>query len=96
VALARAFLGKAQIIVLDESTSAMDAESEFEVFQRFRSLLDGRYAILISHRFSTVKMADRIYVLKAGRISENGSHEPLISSGGKYAELFEKQARHYL
>jgi ATP-binding cassette subfamily B protein len=85
----------AQVIVLDEPTSAMDAKSEYKVFKRFRQLLKGRAAILISHRFSTVRMADRIFVLEDGRIVENGAHEELIQLGGKYANLFEKQAQHY-
>ncbi|MBW1701968.1 MAG: ABC transporter ATP-binding protein [Deltaproteobacteria bacterium] len=95
VALARAFLRDAQIIVLDEPTSAMDAKSEYEVFRRFRQLLDGRSAVLISHRFSTVRMADRIYMLEHGRIIESGTHEQLVKTGGKYSRLFEKQARYY-
>jgi len=95
VALARAFLRESQIIVLDEPTSAMDAKSEYEVFRRIRRLLEGRTAILISHRFSTVRMADRIFAFEKGSISESGTHEQLIKLGGNYAYLFEKQARHY-
>jgi ATP-binding cassette subfamily B protein len=95
VALARAFLRDAQIIVLDEPTSSLDAKSEYEVFEKFRQLLNGRSAILISHRFSTVRMADRIFVLEDGRIIESGAHEQLIELEGKYARLFEKQARYY-
>ena len=95
VALARAFLRESQIIVLDEPTSAMDAKSEYEVFRRIRQLLEGRTAILISHRFSTVRMADRIFAFEKGSILESGTHEQLIKSGGKYANLFEKQAQHY-
>ena len=95
VALARAFLRKAQIIVLDEPTSAMDAKSEYEVFQRFRELAAGRTAILISHRLSTVRMADCIYVLDDGRIVERGPHEELVHYGGAYARLYETQARSY-
>ena len=95
VALARAFVGDAQIIVLDEPTSAMDAKAEYGVFQNFRQLVSGRTAILISHRFSTVRMADRIFVLKHGSIIESGTHEELISRQGVYADLFERQARSY-
>lgn len=95
VALARAFLRDAQIIVLDEPTSAMDAKSEYEVFERFRKLLRGRAAILISHRFSTVRMADNIYVLEGGRIIEGGPHDDLVRLGGTYARLFETQAKQY-
>jgi len=95
MALARAFLRDAGIIVLDEPTSALDAKAEYEVFNRFRELLDGHSAVLISHRFSTVKMADRIFVLDAGRIIESGAHEQLIKLGGKYAQLFERQAQYY-
>jgi len=95
VALARAFLRDSQIIVLDEPTSSMDAKSEYEVFQRFRQLAEGRTAILISHRLSTVRMADCIYVLEAGRIVESGPHEDLVHYGGTYARLFETQAQNY-
>jgi len=95
VALARAFMRDAQIIVLDEPTSSMDAKAEYEVFQSFRQLVSGRTAILISHRFSTVRMADRIYVLKQGSVIEGGTHEELVRMRGTYARLFEMQARHY-
>lgn len=95
VALARAFMRDAQIIVLDEPTSSMDAKAEYEVFQSFRQLVSGRTAILISHRFSTVRMADRIFVLKQGSVIESGSHEELVRVGGTYARLFEMQAQHY-
>lgn len=95
VALARAFLRDAQIIVLDEPTSSMDAKAEYAVFQNYRQLASGRTSILISHRFSTVRMADRIYVLRDGRIIEGGTHEELIRVGGTYAHLFETQAQHY-
>jgi ATP-binding cassette subfamily B protein len=95
VALARAFMSDAQIIVLDEPTSSMDAQGEYSVFQNFRKVASGRIAILISHRFSTVRMADRIYVLKDGRIIEGGTHEELVSVGGTYARLFETQAQYY-
>jgi ATP-binding cassette subfamily B protein len=95
VALGRAFVRNAQIVVLDEPTSSLDAKTEYEVFKRFRQLLSGRIAILISHRFSTVKTADRIFVLEDGRIVESGTHDVLVGQGGHYAELFEKQAEHY-
>ncbi|HLK59859.1 MAG TPA: ABC transporter ATP-binding protein [Chthonomonadaceae bacterium] len=95
VALARAFLRDAQLIVLDEPTSAMDARAEYEVFQKFRELLEGRAAILISHRMSTVRMADTIYVLEHGKIIESGSHADLLRLNGTYAHLFETQAKNY-
>lgn len=95
VALARAFLRNAQILVLDEPTSALDAKAEEEVFQKFRQLVIGRMAILISHRLSTVKMADRIYVMADGSIVESGTHKELMQLGGSYAHLFETQAQHY-
>lgn len=95
VALARAFMRDVQIIVLDEPTSSMDARAEYEVFQNFRQLVSGRTALLISHRFSTVRMADRIYVLKHGSIIEGGTHNELVRAGGTYARLFEMQAQHY-
>ena len=95
VALARAFLRDAQIIALDEPASSLDAKTEYEVFKRFRQLLEGRAAILISHRFSTVRMADHIFVFEDGSIIERGSHEELIQLDGKYADLFEKQAQYY-
>jgi ATP-binding cassette subfamily B protein len=95
VALSRAFLRDAQIMVLDEPTSSLDARAEYAIFQNFRKLAAGRTAILISHRFSTVRMADRIYVLKEGKISEGGTHEELLHCGGIYAHLFETQARQY-
>jgi ATP-binding cassette subfamily B protein len=95
VALARAFIRDAQIIVLDEPTSSMDAKAEYEVFQSFRRLVSDRTAILISHRFSTVRMADRIFVLKHGTIIESGTHEELMDRQGVYADLFQKQAQAY-
>lgn len=95
IALARAFLRNAQIIVLDEPTSALDPKAEYEVFLKFRELLNGRSAVLISHRLSTVRMADCIYVLDKGRIVEYGVHHELLQRAGVYADLFEKQAQYY-
>jgi ATP-binding cassette subfamily B protein len=95
LALARAYLRDAQLLVLDEPTAALDARSEYEVFQRFAELTHGKMALLISHRFSTVRMADRIIVLENGRIVEQGSHSELISLGGRYAAMFELQAANY-
>jgi ATP-binding cassette subfamily B protein len=95
IALARAFLRESQIIVLDEPTSAMDARAEYELFARFRQLAAGRATVLISHRFSTVRMADCIYVLEGGKITECGTHEHLMSLNGTYARLFEMQAQNY-
>jgi ATP-binding cassette subfamily B protein len=95
LALARAYLRDAQVLILDEPTAALDARSEFEVFQRFADLTAGKSALFISHRFSTVRMADRIVVLQNGRIAEDGSHEKLLSFGGRYAEMFEMQAATY-
>lgn len=95
IALARAFLRDAQLIVLDEPTSAMDAKAEYEFFLRFRELVKGRSALLISHRFSTVRMADRIYVISDGTVIESGSHDELVQLGGTYAHLFEIQASRY-
>src|SRR5262249_39148406 len=93
IALARAFMRDSQIVILDEPTSALDAESEYEVFQRFYALAAGRTAILISHRLSTVRMADRIYVLHHGRLVESGSHDDLMQRGARYARLFGIQAQ---
>ena len=95
VALARAYLRDAQILVLDEPTAALDARSEHEVFERFAELTRGKMALLISHRFSTVKMADRIIVLEKGVIAEQGRHDQLMAHGGRYAEMFELQASSY-
>jgi ATP-binding cassette subfamily B protein len=95
IALARAFMRRAEVLVLDEPTSALDAEAEYEVFRRFGELVEGRIAVLISHRFSTVRMADRIAVLSAGRIIELGSHSELMQLDGAYARLFNLQAEGY-
>jgi ATP-binding cassette subfamily B protein len=95
VALARAYLRDAQLLILDEPTAALDARSEFEVFRRFAELTTGKMALFISHRFSTVRMADRIVVLENGKIAEEGSHDQLTSMGGRYAEMFELQASSY-
>ena len=95
IALARAHLREAQLLILDEPTAALDARSEHEVFERFTELAEGKMTLLISHRFSTVRMADRILVLKDGRIAEQGSHDELVRNGGHYAEMFELQATGY-
>ena len=95
IALARAFLRNAGILILDEPTSALDARAEYEVFQRLHRLAKGKTAIIISHRMSTVRMADRIVVLDGGCIVENGSHEELVRADGLYATLFEMQAQNY-
>src|ERR1700723_2116997 len=95
LALARAYLRDAQLLILDEPTAALDARSELEVFERFAELTYGKMALLISHRFSTVRMADRIVVLEAGRLVEQGTHSQLITLGGRYAAMFEMQAASY-
>ena len=95
IAIARAYMRDAQVMILDEPTAALDARSEFEVFQRFKELSDQRTAVLISHRFSSVRMADRILVLADGRLEASGTHAELIAAGGRYAELFELQAAGY-
>lgn len=95
IALARAYMRDAQLLILDEPTSALDARAEYEVFQRFAKLMEGKTAVLISHRFSTVRMADRILVLENGQLLELGSHEELLALDGRYAELFHLQARGY-
>jgi ATP-binding cassette subfamily B protein len=95
VALARAFLRNARIVVLDEPSSFLDPLAEAELFQQFRRLIQGRSGVLISHRFSTVRMADFIYVLEGGRITERGSHEELLERGGMYARMFKAQAQSY-
>jgi ATP-binding cassette, subfamily B, bacterial len=95
VALARAYMREAQVLILDEPTAALDARAEYEVFQRFADLTEGKIAIIISHRFSTVRMADHILVLEDGVVLEEGSHEELLAREGRYAELFTLQAAGY-
>ena len=95
IAIARAYMRDAQVMILDEPTAALDARSEFEVFERFKELSDNRTAVLISHRFSSVRMADRILVLADGKVESSGTHEQLMAQGGRYAELFELQASGY-
>jgi ATP-binding cassette subfamily B protein len=95
IAIARAYMRDAQVLILDEPTAALDARAEFEVFQRFKELSAGKTAVLISHRFSSVRMADRIVVLGDGRVEATGTHEALLAQGGRYAELFELQAAGY-
>ncbi len=95
MALARAYLRDAQLLILDEPTAALDARSELEVFERFAELTQGKMALLISHRFSTVRMADRIVVLSQGKLAEEGNHQQLMAAGGLYAEMFEMQAASY-
>jgi ATP-binding cassette subfamily B protein len=95
VALARAYMREAQVLILDEPTAALDARAEYEVFLRFAELTRGRMAVLISHRFSTVRMADRILVLQGGQLVDQGTHDELLARGGLYAELFALQAAGY-
>src|SRR4051812_34586285 len=95
IALARAYIRDAQVLILDEPTAALDARAEYEVFLRFSELVAGRMAVLISHRFSTVRMADRIIVLRDGKVEEQGSHDELVVKGGLYEELFAMQAQGY-
>ncbi|MEO0557233.1 MAG: ABC transporter ATP-binding protein, partial [Bacteroidota bacterium] len=95
VALGRAYMRDAQVLILDEPTAALDARAEYEVFERFKDLTESKTAVLISHRFSTVRMADRILVLDGGEVEDIGTHEELLARGGRYAELFELQAQGY-
>ncbi len=95
IALGRAYMRDAQLIILDEPTAALDARAEYDVFQRFAALTEGKASVIISHRFSTVRMADRILVLGGGQLLELGSHEALLAQQGRYAELFALQARGY-
>lgn len=96
IALARAYMRDSELLILDEPTAALDARAEYEVFQRFAELTRGKMALLISHRFSTVRMADRIVVIENGQLIESGSHETLMAKQGRYAELFQLQARGYV
>jgi ATP-binding cassette subfamily B protein len=95
IALARAHMRDAQLLILDEPTAALDARTEQEVFARFAELTRGKASVLVSHRFSTVRMADRILVLAGGMITEEGTHDRLMRDGGRYAEMFELQAAGY-
>ncbi len=95
IAIARAYMREAEVLILDEPTAALDARAEFEVFQRFKELSKGRTAVLISHRFSSVRMADRILVLADGKVEAQGTHDELVAQEGRYAELFELQAAGY-
>jgi ATP-binding cassette subfamily B protein len=95
IALARAYLREPQVLILDEPTAALDARAEYEVFERFNELTIGKMALFISHRFSTVRMAERIIVLENGAIVEEGNHDRLVAHGGRYAEMFELQASSY-
>ena len=95
VAIARAYMRDAQLLILDEPTAALDARAEYEVFERFKELSRGKTVVLISHRFSSVRMADRIVVLKDGTVEAEGTHAELLQQQGRYAELFELQAAGY-
>jgi ATP-binding cassette subfamily B protein len=95
IAIARAYMREAEVLILDEPTAALDARSEYEVFRRFKELSEGKTAILISHRFSSVRIADRILVLADGKVEAAGTHEELVAQDGSYSELFELQAAGY-
>jgi ATP-binding cassette subfamily B protein len=96
VALARAFFRNAPFVIMDEPTAALDARAESQLFEQIRHILDGRTVLFISHRFSTVRLADRIYVLHAGRVVEAGTHDELVDLDGRYAHLWRLQAAAYL
>ncbi|GHO70772.1 hypothetical protein KSC_096640 [Ktedonobacter sp. SOSP1-52] len=95
MALARVFIREAGLLILDEPTSALDAQAEYDLFERFRELTQGKTALFISHRFSTVRQADRIFVLEHGSLQESGTHEELMQLAGRYAHLFSLQAAAY-
>ena len=95
IAISRAFMRDAEILILDEPTAALDAESEYALFQRFKMLTQDVTTLLISHRFSTVRMADRILVIDEGKILEEGTHEQLMNKGGRYATLYRMQSEKY-
>ena len=95
LALARAFCRNAQLLILDEPSAALDPDSEFELLERFGALTAGKMALLISHRFSTVRIADHILVLESGSVIEEGSHSELVAHHSRYSKLFEMQAVHY-
>lgn len=95
IALARAFMRDAQLLILDEPTAALDAQSEHELFSKIKELTTGRMTLYISHRFSTARMADRIFLLESGHLKEAGTHDELMQLNGQYAELFQIQAASY-
>lgn len=95
LAIARAFYRQSELYILDEPSSALDPLAEADIFDKFRALVQGKSAIIISHRFSTVQMADYIYVMDKGRIVEHGTHHELLSLNGTYAQLYRTQAEHY-
>jgi ATP-binding cassette subfamily B protein len=95
LALSRAFMRAGQLLILDEPTAALDPRAEHEIYERFARLTEGKTGVLVSHRFSTVRMADRIIVLYGGAITEDGTHEELMDLGGRYAELYTLQAERY-
>ena len=95
IAISRIFMNDFPIVVLDEPTASLDPKSEYEIYRQFRKLMEGRTSILIAHRFSTVKLADQIYVLKNGSVIESGSHKELMKRNGEYASLFNLQAQAY-